>query len=474
MMAATIGLDLLFGAIKNAASESAHSSHATSASAKRRRVGTEGEPVNARTRRERELVFHDLIKPISMESALAQYLQSVYHAPLTAVELADVQLSRFQWLWNFAPIKARCLYVRERTGLSPWSDLVAPMARVCSAHAEAGAVRAAGNMGLRVLDEYGYGVPFAMGSCNASRRALSRRATTLTPGSQAASSRFSADILADEVKGTLSHHSKPTPPAHEAIEVMRISSRAYKRGGGNKTRLVVEGGNNGCWFYAQRGTGIFLRAGRLLRVAGRRELLTHLNISREQASAEALRGPAPRILRGGMLDRIMHGERSGPYKPRFIEDFVPLCPHVRKAGYDTVILGNETKSSEHQPQEVVHCGDECVARVLAGACTPRLATGWRAHIPCACDDTWPILNCQPLLGTTNPAALPLHLPHKLSGLELATRGTPFQPGRLGTTVERCCGLRGCGAKADAGPHDSPPAPLRGPGPLGQYDLSTAQ
>ena len=44
------------------------------------------------------------------------------------------------------------------------------------------------------------------------------------------------------------------------------------------TTIGSEGGPNGCWFLTQRGSGVFVRVGRVLRVANRSELVERLNI----------------------------------------------------------------------------------------------------------------------------------------------------------------------------------------------------
>ena len=112
----------------------------------------------------RQLVVDNLRQTVTSGSALASYLSTIYHQPLNSIQLAKVRLDQLQWMWNFAPISVECLYVRTSFSWQP--SQVAPASSVCLQRgAQAGAVRVAPSYSLKLLDVYGYGLPFAMSSC---------------------------------------------------------------------------------------------------------------------------------------------------------------------------------------------------------------------------------------------------------------------------------------------------------------------
>ena len=191
-----------------------------------------------------------------------------------------------QWMWNFAPFQVDCIYVRQSTQQRPWS--LARADQVCANKtALAGAVRIAWLYGLRKLDEHGYGVPHAMSGCdpvigfkNQSKQnrgevgRVSSGRNAITPNSPDRSG----------ARGTGATNgaccSGRRPP--DALEVMRVAVDHYaRRSGPHRTHLTHEGRSNGCWLVAQRGTGIFLRAGRTLSVPNRRMLVQALGITME-------------------------------------------------------------------------------------------------------------------------------------------------------------------------------------------------
>lgn len=332
-----------------------------------------------------------------------------------------MRLHRLQWFWNFAPLRISCLFqkppptratfattnatsaaaVAMATATKPWLTLLRE--RVCAdgnSRAKSGAVRVAFNMGLKMIDTYGYGLPFPLSRC------------TLAAGD----AELAALSLAAPVAGT--------GGADGVIEVVRISLRVYGRRQTRKATLLKrEGGPNGCWFIARRGTGVFLRTGRTLRVSGRPELMLALQINRTMI-IEAARAQ-PRKMHEKFVDELV--VNGSFYNLRhaieLIEDIVPLCPVARAWGYQTIVLGHDRP--DYVP-EVVSCAAECVARPLDGACVPGLLTGWRASLPCACNDSLPIVNC---MGTPAPGPARHRVPFvaRMRPAACAARTQPVGP-----------------------------------------------
>ena len=341
------------------------------------------------------MTFSQLRLPVLPESLLADYLAAIYRERLGSADLAAVRLDQFEWLWNFAPLAVECLYV-PRSGESSWPS--AMFNEVCrqdsQVQREAGASRVSWNRGLKELDEFGFGMPSPMGRCEQGVAAASVQMPRLPS------------------------RALPGTAGHELVlEVIRISTDAYHRGDMSSKRLnhtknlVREGGDNGCWYIAKRGTGIFLRTGRTLSVENRSQLAAQLRIDQAALRREpcALHCDDKSVDAKGMpratLNPIVANELIsrgvvGTYKPRTLEDFIPLCPRARALGFETIIIQN------HLPimPEVVSCSDLCVAQPLPDACVPGLLTGWRASLPCECDPSLKILNCA---STAAPVRFPI-------------------------------------------------------------------
>jgi hypothetical protein len=181
--------------------------------------------------------------------------------------------------------------------------------------------------------------------------------------------------------------------------VIRISVSAYRRGlpGIEKrSRTAREGGLVGCWYLAARGTGVFLRTGRTLRAVNRSQMVAALpTLNESSIAADAREPPLKRELSQSCLEGLatVGSSASCGRGSSAIEDFVPLCTHLRAAGYETLVLN---------AMEVVSCSNECIAGVLRGACVGGLQTGWRGSKGCACDDSQPLVNC----AHTSARALP--------------------------------------------------------------------
>lgn len=326
----------------------------------------------------RSLTLQDLRRPVQENSPLADYLAVVYRERLTAAELATVRLDHLQWFWHFAPLKVDCLFVqpshvpdRGPDAAKNKANATAVLAKMWPAtlrnhvcrenNAQAGAVRVAFNKGLEVLNYYGYGSPHAMRECEEPSYPRS---------------------MVDHIG---------TGGNDQALEVVRLRIDSYYRGASSvKTKgksALREGGPNGCWYVAQRGTGIFLRTGRTLRVVGRAQLMQALRINETH-----LKG----AIKPGWYDMMLRTGTAGFYSPKHVEDIVHLCPLVRARGYETVVMGDF--SPTYSP-EVISCSSECMADYLDGPCPPGgLLTGWRATQKCECDAGLRLANCAKTVG----------------------------------------------------------------------------
>lgn len=289
--------------------------------------------------------------------AVAKYFSTVYREVLLPHQLARLR-APLQWMWSFAAdlgaVHVRCMLGRARNTSS-----LCAAARVANVSGPSPAVAAAAavaigfaspNLGLVRLEKFGFALP----PCD-------------TDGSPLAVP-------------------PPALPGEEWVEVVRIDaafyvrSREYYTGCGGRsqwTTIGSEGGPNGCWFLTQRGSGVFVRVGRVLRAANRSELVERLNI--------------PLVRPAGRRRVLERKEKRGFI--RLLEDHVPLCPHVRSAGYDTLLLHEAAGREGYGTHELVSCTDECVAQPLNGSCVPGLRTGWDASLPCECDAAMPIVNC---------------------------------------------------------------------------------
>ena len=294
--------------------------------------------------------------PTADASELARYLSHVYRQPISNdhAALINASTSTMQWLWNFAPMPRTklCVHRRERN-----------VTALCAAHSRlpAGAVgisMISPNLGLTRLEKFGVALP-----------PCTRAGSVATPELPIAQPRWDAPVVR---------------AGEEAfVEVIRIDYAAYVRGmdffatraprggrGESVTAMDKEGGPNGCWFLTQRGSGVFVRAGRVLRVADRSELVERLNIS--------------------LVHRGKRHRRDDLNFINRLEDSMPLCPHVRSHGFDTLIFDNREGLGVH---ELVSCQRTCIEHKLNGSCVPELRTGWGASLPCSCNGSLPVVNC---------------------------------------------------------------------------------
>ena len=299
---------------------------------------------------------------------LRRYLQLVYREEQLPVALdSDEAIRRAVlqagWLWNAAPVALQCVHQGVRSF---------PIHELCRAQTVS-AVRPL-SIGLQRIWQSGYLTP--------------PRPCCLRPHAQSATSHMSPEMDA------AGFH-----PDNAWVEVLRIGSSNFARGErGPRSRLLSrEGGSNGVWFLVTSGTGVFINTGKSLRAPRRQELVAALGID---VSA----------LRGGPGDKEV---------VNMIEDFVPLCPLVRRRGYTSIQVGNPTIVGGNAsiaapcaediatvyPHEFVCCDDECMEPLRpTSACVGRslLRTGFNASLPCKCLPTEKVLNCQGTAATQLP------------------------------------------------------------------------
>ena len=336
-----------------------------------------------------------------------RYMSQVYRERVPA-HIAAINILSLRWMWNFAPLRMGCVHARSRDAST-----------VCAAHATArrdalDIVAVSPNLGLIRLEKYGFSLP----PCTSRGQVLPQSSLPLQ-----------------------------TSHGEEWVEVIRLDDSAYVRSGefyrgvGSRTRYTAlgkEGGPNGCWFVIQRGSGIFVRVRRSLRVSNRSELVKSLNLTLDGLRKSKSRRERDRRKLDHEQQKII----------RLLEDHVSLCPRVRAYGYDTLIFDEIAGRSGYGTQELVSCRDECVQIHLNGSCVPGLRTGWTASLPCACNRSLPILNCA-LTGVTEVGPwpdTPYHYVPPLHSYHDAIRyATPRLPRKRRVVLPYCEGrslLRG--------------------------------
>ena len=314
----------------------------------------------------RNLTFASLrAPPLAADEPLAAYLMHVYRE--TQLPPAPIDLTSFQWLWWDVPLHVACAW--------QYIHNVNPLTAVdCTAGAAAGAVDVSPNLGLSHLARYGFSAP-----------QLARRCANATS-------------TAADVRG---------------IEVMRISTRAYRRGSHvhiNNTGLREhEGGANGCWYLAARGSGVWLPVRRMLR-ATRAQLLPKLGID---PTLLLTRDGAINNMHVRNLSALTEARRAQLVHERIstLEDHVALCPYLSAAGYDVLRMLRHDADDDATMHEIVDCRPQCTEGWLKGACVDGLRTGWDGRLPCHCNESHALLNCfgtRPLEFTGLPGSTACH------------------------------------------------------------------
>ena len=185
------------------------------------------------------------------------------------------------------------------------------------------------------------------------------------------------------------------PTGASRVEVLRTA------GGTDK----IEYGVSGCWYYAMPGSGVFLDVGRTLRADNRSHLGRLLGLHAYNASELHVLSHLHANWTWSDVETEM--ERRTPWD---FDRRIGICLFARRLGYDTVQIADETcttrrfggrtkGTAELACLEIVSCSRGCMAlrhhRVRESTCVPDepLYTGWGADRPCACDPSYPLLNC---------------------------------------------------------------------------------
>ena len=150
----------------------------------------------------RNLTFASLEPPLAPGEPLAAYLEHVYHEPPRDA----LELTSLQWFWWGALLRVDCSWPHA-----------GPKELVCTPNATVGAVKVSPNLGLSLLDKYGFTVP-SWRHCRDSPQLQQVRASARGRTSDPAP-RFG---VADSTSSTM--------VVSGPIEVMRISTALYRRG----------------------------------------------------------------------------------------------------------------------------------------------------------------------------------------------------------------------------------------------------
>ena len=182
-----------------------------------------------------------------------------------------------------------------------------------------------------------------------------------------------------------------TQPSYTWVEVARMDERVHLGGLQRKRHGHGREGADGygCWFYAARGSGIFLEL--------RRTAILH-NGALSSSEAGLLRAPNP------------NGSNTAALRSRYLLDFAgtprEAWPHQALAhGFASV--QNQFKHNGADAKdpfgEVVSLAPSCVAARLSNqsigpelrTCPHALGlrTGWAHDRPCACDESKASLMC---------------------------------------------------------------------------------
>eukprot|EP01041_Mallomonas_annulata_P012852 gene12852-27094_t len=115
----------------------------------------------------------------------------------------------------------------------------------------------------------------------------------------------------------------------------------------------------GCWFYRFSGSGIFVNVGKTLTGSSRADLFKKLNVSHTNE----------------FQDRLW-------------------CSRALELGYDSLQVNFNGKVFLPHP-ELIICTGKCATVTYDSACPPgvELRTGIKATIPCHCNDSYMLLNC---------------------------------------------------------------------------------
>lgn len=282
--------------------------------------------------------------------------------------------------------------------------------------------------GLSMLNVYGYSAPDELRSCG---RGSTKSTMVDGVAPEGDFSDFSVSNRSSEQGNHLPSAAGIVPQeAAGWMEVTRLAIAFYLRRSTTRSRvanaITREGGNNGCWFLAKRGTGVWLPLGRTLRVPNRSVLALKLNLSAASLRSEYMRrnqgakdlSKATVAALDRRFEAVLQENGTGRFR---LEDYIPLCPSMRAKGFDTIQFINDDWEAESQVEssrrafhEVVSCWPSCMSQLIPNSspCAPgtgpgRLRTGWRATLPCECRDSMHVLNCAdtPIAQPATPPSL---------------------------------------------------------------------
>ncbi len=158
---------------------------------------------------------------------------------------------------------------------------------------------------------------------------------------------YGLEVL-DREGGLMSHPCFQVRSESPMAEVLRIGTRYYKRG---SKREVREGGDFGCWFLNQGGTGVFLNTTGMIHTS--RVALWH-----------ATHPDSPeKALRDAVFDRVY---------------WCKVARSLRVTGFVF-------------DKEIVHC--DCGPSTSSSCVPVGLKTGWDASLACNCTASEKVLRC---------------------------------------------------------------------------------
>ena len=185
---------------------------------------------------------------------------------------------------------------------------------------------------------------------------------------------------------------------HQYTEVTRTGGRATTK----------EHGAAGCWYLRAKGSGVFLNANRTLKVRSRAEMAIELGLHKLNSTTLFTRNAKGQWNNWTWSQVKDEMDRTFPW---MLEGRLNLCPHVRRAGFDTVQLWDETtcggdgSSAQLAARgmaclpEILSCHDACMAlktrRASWAGCVKNqpLRTGLNAQLECMCNASKRLVNC---------------------------------------------------------------------------------
>jgi hypothetical protein len=194
------------------------------------------------------------------------------------------------------------------------------------------------------------------------------------------------------------------PTCGSIIDLKETGRLEVLRMGGHMAK--IEYGASGCWYYAMKGSGVFLELGRSLVAYGRTHLAQRLRLHEHNASS--LHVNTRWHNNWTWVDVQNEINRTTAWQ---LENRIDICRFAAPLGYDTVQIADETcysdryggrvkASNEMASVEIISCYPGCMHMrtrhtFRESPCIPAepLFTGFDGTRPCLCDDNYPLLNC---------------------------------------------------------------------------------